>query len=287
MKDILKEIKQTLEFLGFISLLKILNFFTFNQTSKIGSFLIGFFGRYSRYERVISNNLNVLNYEKNFKRQITIKNLQQMGRVFFEFLNLDKFNWNNLEVKNNFNLKVIKNYNGSRIFISAHIGNWELTRNYLLNEGFTLHSVYRQANNSKIDKFIQIKRYKKNAFFYKKGSESAKNMIKALKNKEDLALLVDQRDSSGPLINFFRSKAYTTDGFANLALKYKTMICPVYTIRNIDNSFQFIYDKPIPYEEFKGYNPQTLTQKIYSEYYERWISNYPEQWLWAHERWRR
>ena len=28
---------------------------------------------------------------------------------------------------------------------------------------------------------------------YKKGSESAKNMIKALKKNEDLALLVDQR----------------------------------------------------------------------------------------------
>ena len=253
----------------------------------IGSFLVGFFGRYSRYKKIISNNLNVLNFDKNLKDQLIINNLQQTGRVFFEFLNLDKFNWKNLEVKNNFYLEKIMNYEGPKIFISAHIGNWEITRNHLLNQGFTLHSVYRQANNSKIDKYIQIKRYKKNAFFYKKGSESAKNMIKALKNKEDLALLVDQRDSSGPLINFFGSKAYTTDGFANLALKYKTMICPVYTIRNIDNSFQFIYDKPLPYEEFKGYNPQTLTQKIYSEYYERWISNYPEQWLWAHERWRR
>lgn len=283
----MKEIKQAFEFLIFISLLKIVSVFTFNQTSKIGSFLVGFFGRYSRYKRIISNNLNVLNFDQKLKEQLIINNLQQMGRVFFEFLNLDKFNWKNLEVKNNFNFEKIMNYEGPRIFISAHIGNWEITRNHLLNQGFTLHSVYRQANNSKIDKFIQIKRYKKNAFFYKKGSESAKNMIKALKNKEDLALLVDQRDSSGPLINFFGSKAYTTDGFANLALKYKTMICPVYTIRNIDNSFQFIYDKPIPYEEFKGYNPQTLTQKIYSEYYERWISNNPEQWLWAHERWRR
>jgi KDO2-lipid IV(A) lauroyltransferase len=271
----------------FISLLKIVSVFTFNQTSKIGSFLVGFFGRYSRYQRIISSNLNVLNFDQKLKEQLIINNLQQMGRVFFEFLNLDKFNWKNLEVKNNFNFEKIMNYEGPRIFISAHIGNWEITRNHLLNQGFTLHSVYRQANNSKIDKFIQIKRYKKNAFFYKKGSESAKNMIKALKNKEDLALLVDQRDSSGPLINFFGSKAYTTDGFANLALKYKTMICPVYTIRNIDNSFQFIYDKPLPYEEFKGYNPQTLTQKIYSEYYERWISNNPEQWLWAHERWKR
>ena len=282
----MKEIKQALEFLIFIGLLKIVSIFTFNQTSKIGSFLVGFFGRYSRYKRIISNNLNVLNFDQKLKEQLIINNLQQMGRVFFEFLNLDKFNWKNLEVKNNFNFEKIMNYEGPRIFISAHIGNWEITRNHLLNQGFTLHSVYRQANNSKIDKFIQIKRYKKNAFFYKKGSESAKNMIKALKNKEDLALLVDQRDSSGPLINFFGSKAYTTDGFANLALKYKTMICPVYTIRKIDNSFQFIYDKPIPYEEFRGYNPKTLTQKIYSEYYERWISDNPEQWLWAHERWR-
>jgi KDO2-lipid IV(A) lauroyltransferase len=286
LKDILKEIKQAFEFLIFISLLKIVSVFTFNQTSKIGSFLVGFFGRYSRYQRIISSNLNFLNFDQKLKEQLIINNLQQMGRVFFEFLNLDKFNWKNLEVKNNFNFEKIMNYEGPRIFISAHIGNWEITRNHLLNQGFTLHSVYRQANNSKIDKFIQIKRYKKNAFFYKKGSESAKNMIKALKNKEDLALLVDQRDSSGPLINFFGSKAYTTDGFANLALKYKTMICPVYTIRNVDNSFQFIYDNPMLYEEFKECNPQMLTQKIYSEYYEKWISNHPEQWLWAHERWR-
>ena len=39
-------------------------------------------------------------------------------------------------------------------------------------------------------------------------------MIKALKSNEDLALLVDQRDSSGPLINFFGKEAYSTDGFA-------------------------------------------------------------------------
>ena len=286
MKNILRKIKIFIEFFIFISLLKVLSIFTFNQTSKFGSLLVGFFGRYTRYKTIINNNLSVLNLDKNLIDEITIKNLQQTGRVFFEFLNLEKFNWNNLEVKNNYNLEKIKNYNGSRIFISAHIGNWEITRNHLLNQGFSLHSVYRQANNSKIDNFIQSKRYKENAFFYKKGAESAKNMIKALKNNGDLALLVDQRDSSGPLINFFGKESYTTDGFASLALKYKTMICPVYTIRNNDNSFQFIYDNPLPYNEFKNCNSKKLTQKIYSDYYEKWIFNNPEQWLWAHERWR-
>ena len=286
MKNILRKIKIYIEFFIFISLLKVLTIFTFNQTSKFGSLLVGFFGRYTRYKTIINNNLSVLNLDKNLIDEITIKNLQQTGRVFFEFLNLEKFDWNNLEVKNNYNLEKIKNYRGSRIFISAHIGNWEITRNHLLNQGFSLHSVYRQANNSKIDNFIQSKRYKENAFFYKKGSESAKNMIKALKNNEDLALLVDQRDSSGPFINFFGKEAYTTDGFASLALKYKTMICPVYTVRNNDNSFQFIYDNPLPYNEFKNCDSKKLTQKIYSDYYEKWIFKNPEQWLWAHERWR-
>jgi len=286
LKNILRKIKIYIEFFIFISLLKVLAIFTFNQTSKFGSMLVGFVGRYTRYKKIIKNNLGVLNLNNNLIDEITIKNLQQTGRVFFEFLNLEKFDWNNLEVKNNANLEKIKNYSGSRIFISAHIGNWEITRNHLLNQGFSLHSVYRQANNSKIDNFIQSKRYKENAFFYKKGSESAKNMIKALKNNEDLALLVDQRDSSGPFINFFGKEAYTTDGFASLALRYKTMICPVYTVRNNDNSFQFIYDNPLPYNEFKNCDSKKLTQKIYSDYYEKWIFKNPEQWLWAHERWR-
>ena len=57
-------------------------------------------------------------------------------------------------------------------------------------------------------------------------------MIKALKQNEDLALLIDQRDSSGLEIDFFGKKVLATDGFANLAIRYKTMICPVYSIRN-------------------------------------------------------
>ena len=47
MKNILKEIKQALEFLIFISLLKIVSVFTFNQTSKIGSFLVGVIGQFA------------------------------------------------------------------------------------------------------------------------------------------------------------------------------------------------------------------------------------------------
>ena len=271
------------EYIAYILASNILKLFSFNATSSIGGFLLRNLGRFSKYKNIISNNVSLLKLNTS---KITNENLDQTGRVFFEFFNLNKFNWKNIIVKNKDYLNSIQKYKGSKIFISAHIGNWEITRNYLLNEGFILHSIYRQANNRMIDRYIQKNRQRENAYFYKKGSDSAKNMIKVLKNGGDLALLIDQRDSSGPLINFFNKKAYASDGFANLALKYQTMICPVYSIRNKDGSFQLIFEKPLEFNEYQNLTPKDLVQKVYIEYFEIWINKNPEQWLWSHERWK-
>ena len=271
------------EYIAYVLTNNILKLFSFNATSSIGGFLLKHFGKYTKYKNIISNNVSLLKLDTS---KITNENLDQTGRVFFEFFNLNKFNWKNILVKNLDFLDSIKKYKGSKIFISAHIGNWEITRNYLLNEGFILHSIYRQANNKMIDSYIQKNRQRKNAHFYKKGSDSARNMIKVLRNKGDLALLVDQRDSSGPLINFFNKKVYASEGFANLALKYQTLICPVYSIRNKDGSFQLIFEKPLKFNEYQNLTPKDLVQKVYLEYFESWINKNPEQWLWSHERWK-
>ncbi len=271
------------EYIAYVLTRNILKLFSFNITSSIGGFLLRNLGKYSKYKNIISSNVSLLKLNTS---RITNENLDQTGRVFFEFFNLNKFNWKNIIVKNKDYLNLIQSFKGSKIFISAHIGNWEITRNYLLNEGFTLHSIYRQANNQLIDRYIQKNRQRKNAFFYKKGSDSAKNMIKVLKNGGDLALLVDQRDSSGPLINFFDKKVYASEGFANLALKYQTMICPLYSIRNKDGSFKLIFEKPLEFNEYQNLTPKDLVQKVYLEYFESWISKNPEQWLWSHERWK-
>ena len=286
MKNIFKKLFKSIEFIIFVILNKTLKLLSFNTTSNLGSFLISTFGSFTKYSNMIAKNLENLESEKSLILKISKENLKQTGRVFFEFFNLNKFNWESISIENEKYLQEIKEYKSSRIFISAHIGNWEITRNYLLNLGFKLHSVYRHANNQKIDQYIQKNRNRTNAYFYKKGSESAKNMIKALKNNEDLALLVDQRDSSGPIINFFGKKAYATDGFAHLAMKYQTMICPVYSIRQKDGGFKFIYEKPLYYNEYKELSVKSLVEKIHSDYFEKWIRRNPTQWLWVHQRWR-
>ena len=286
MKNLFKKFIHNIEFIIFIALNRFLKILSFNTTSNIGGSLISIFGPYTKYSNIIVKNLENLETDKSKISSISKENLNQTGRVFFEFFNLSKFNWKNIEIENEKHLKEIKDYKGSRIFVSAHIGNWEITRNYLLNIGFRLHSVYRHANNQKIDRYIQKNRNRENAYFYKKGSESAKHMIKALRNNEDLALLVDQRDSSGQIINFFGKKAYATDGFASLALKYQTMICPVYSIRKKNGNFKFIYEKPLYFNDYKNLSINSLVQKVHIDYFEKWIRENPTQWLWVHQRWR-
>ena len=286
MKNLFKKLFQILEFVIFVFLNKILNILSFKAASNLGALLVSTLGPLTQYSKIISKNLNNFSDDVSLISSITRENLSQTGRVFFEFFNLNKFNWETISLENEKYLQQIKDHKGSRIFISAHIGNWEITRNYLLNIGFKLHSVYRHANNHKIDHYIQEKRKRENAYFYKKGSESAKNMIKALKNNEDLALLVDQRDSSGPMIKFFGKQAYATDGFAHLALKYQTLLCPVYSVRQKNGNFKFIYEKPIAFNEFKDLSVKSLVEKIHSDYFEKWIKENPSQWLWVHQRWK-
>jgi len=286
LKNLFKKPFQILEFIIFVFLNKALKILSFKAASNLGALLVSTIGPLTKYSKIVSKNLQNLGDDTPQLSSISRENLSQTGRVFFEFFNLNKFNWNSISLVNEKYLEQIKNHKGSRIFISAHIGNWEITRNYLLNLGFKLHSVYRHANNYKIDRYIQKKRKRENAYFYKKGSESAKNMIKALRNNEDLALLVDQRDSSGPLINFFGKQAYATDGFAHLALKYQTMICPVYSLRQKNGNFKFIYDKPLDFHEFKELSAKSLVEKIHSDYFEKWIRENPTQWLWVHQRWK-
>jgi KDO2-lipid IV(A) lauroyltransferase len=286
LKNTYKKFRQIFELLIFVSLNKFLKFLSFNGSSTLGGFVVSTFGPLTKYSKIIKKNLKNLGTDNSLIPSLSKENLSQTGRVFFEFFNLNKFNWDSISVENEKYLQEIKGHKGSRIFISAHIGNWEITRNYLLNLGFKLHSVYRHANNHKINKYIQEKRKRENAYFYKKGSESAKNMIRALKNNEDLALLVDQRDSSGLMIKFFGKQAYATDGFAHLALKYQTLLCPVYSLRQKNGNFKFIYEKPIPFNEFKDLSVKSLVEKIHSDYFEKWIKENPAQWLWVHQRWK-
>ena len=281
----IKLIFNFLTYLLFKLLRVVLNIIGFNNASILGGYLFKKIGPLTKYHQIIKSNIMIKYENQKEINALALKNLQQTGKTFFEFINLNKFNKSNLSIINEKYLREIINEKKAYFFVSAHYGNWEITRNFLLSYGFKLHTVYRHANNKLIDKEIQKIREMPGAYFYKKGKESARHMIKALKNNEYLAILIDQKDSSGSKINFFNKIAITNTGFAALALKYKTGICPIRSKRIKNGNFEIIIDRPILYKEFKNKTEVELTQQIYSEHIEKWIIEDPSQWLWAHKRW--
>ena len=100
MKNIFKIIRNYCEFFLFLAINFILKIFSFSLTSNIGGFIVRNLGVYTKYFSIIKTNLKILNLPEEEIIKLAKKNLDQTGRVFFEFFNLKKFNWVNIKVKN-------------------------------------------------------------------------------------------------------------------------------------------------------------------------------------------
>ena len=95
--------------------------------------------------------------------------------------------------------------------------------------------------------------------------------------------MIDQRVSEGVKTNFFKKPALTTTLPAQLALKYKLSIIPVFIQRKSNNKFVIEFQNEIKAEEFQ--DKQRLTEKL-NEVLENMIVKNPMQWIWTHNRWK-
>ena len=58
MKNIFKVFRNYVEFVIFIILKSILGLFSFNFASNVGGILVGFFGKFTKYEKIIKKELH-------------------------------------------------------------------------------------------------------------------------------------------------------------------------------------------------------------------------------------
>ena len=76
MKNIFKVFRNYIEFVFFIILKNILGLFSFNFASNVGGILVGFFGKFTKYEQIIKNNLKVLKLNDEKSSKLTKENLK-------------------------------------------------------------------------------------------------------------------------------------------------------------------------------------------------------------------
>jgi KDO2-lipid IV(A) lauroyltransferase len=184
-------------------------------------------------------------------------------------------------------MKKIHDKSGGCIFVTPHIGNWELLPYVSSFAGVPLVIVVRPLDNNYLEKLIYASRAasgqviipKKNSLFV---------LRKTLQQGKSIGMLPDQSTMKGLSVNFFGRTATTTPVPAILAITYKRPIVVTACCRKPGTyHYEVFVCDPILPEEYKSKKDEIfrLTEAINRDM-ESIIRKYPEQYLWIHNRWK-
>jgi len=176
------------------------------------------------------------------------------------------------------------------IFISGHIGNWEvgplLFACYfnrvlvLLARAMKPDFLNRQVNNMR-------SRYGNTVL---DKMDSLSEMQRLLGGGQSLGLVIDQgtKISEGEEVVFLGHRVTATPVVALMARRYKCPVIPAFTVREADGELTIVYDPPLKFKRSKDIRADLRENtQIMMSVIEKAVRRYPEQWFWFNKRWKR
>ena len=217
-------------------------------------------------------------------------NLAKNGAEWIKFPGLNEKNISNLvkEFRGEEYLKESTARGKGTIIMAFHFGNWELLNLYLTIKGYGGMVIARRLYFHKYDKMIaRIRKRPGINLIYR--DESPKKILKHLKNGGILGVLADQDVDSveGIHVDFFNKPAYTPVAPVKLGLTTGASLLPCFVVRDTDNKFKVIVEKPIILDRSgdKDEDVKKYTQE-WTKVLENYVRKYPDQWVWIHRRWK-
>jgi KDO2-lipid IV(A) lauroyltransferase len=172
------------------------------------------------------------------------------------------------------------------LLFAGHIANWEISPLAGVKRGLTVHLVYRRANNPLFDSIVQKGRAVLGGDLYPKGSDGAKQVLRAMIRGDHMAMLVDQRMNDGIAVPFLGRDAMTASAIAELAIRFDCPVVPARVERLKGARFRVTFEPPLvkPATGERKADVKALMTMI-NDRLSDWIRARPEQWLWVHNRW--
>jgi Kdo2-lipid IVA lauroyltransferase/acyltransferase len=172
------------------------------------------------------------------------------------------------------------------LIFSAHLANWELPAIVARKFKLDLTILFRLPKNSLVAEDLMERRAELMGNLVPSRLGTTFEIAGVLSKGGHVGMLVDQRRHGSPLMPFFGRPAATSTLFARLAREYDCPVHGVRTIRLPGDNFRIELTPPIdlPRDEEGLIDVMAATAKI-NEIIEGWIREYPEQWLWLHNRW--
>ncbi len=173
------------------------------------------------------------------------------------------------------------------IFISAHVGNWELLGGWLTANGYPTDFLVGQQHNPYVDRLFDDFRAAFGVGRFQVGV-AARHVLKSLRDNRVVAMVSDQHSASGGVVvDFFGRPASTPVGPAAFSIKTGSPVVLGVLIRRGYKRHRAIISRLI-YPPDSGDNEKDtvwMTQQ-YTSLLEEIVRQYPDQWMWTHRRWK-
>ena len=277
---------ETIVIIFFFLIFKILGL---KNSSIISGKIFKVIGHFFRPKKTVENNLRIAfpNLSDNEIKKYILEMWEYYGKIFAEYIFLSELRNNkkaNIKISGIHILEKLKINNDSVVFISGHFDNFELMAMYLEKSGIKLSAIYRPLNNFFMNTIMEKLRTKyicKKQI--KKGRTGIRESLRLFKEGYSIALMIDQRVSEGPKINFFNKEAYTTTVPAQFVKKFNCKVVPINIVRTNNINFEIKVFEPFEFKKNDSINEITLAL---NKWLENTIIENPSKWIWSHNRWK-
>jgi KDO2-lipid IV(A) lauroyltransferase len=173
------------------------------------------------------------------------------------------------------------------LIFSAHLANWELPAIIARRFHLEVTILFRLPKNSIVAEDLMNRRNELMGNLVPSRLGTAFEIAGVLDRGGHVGMLVDQRREGSPRLPFFGRPALTSTLFARLARQYD---CPVHGVRAIRKPGGRFHVELTPAidlpRDSEGLIDVLAASARINGIVEGWIREYPEQWLWVHDRWR-
>jgi len=175
------------------------------------------------------------------------------------------------------------------ILFTGHVGAWELSSFALSLFDHPLSFLVRRIDNPKIEALVDRARIRRGNRTVDKRS-AAREILRILQAGGTLGILVDLNtlDREGIFVDFFGRPASTTFTLAKLALRTGALVLPVFVPWDEQRQrFVLKIEAPLAFTSTgdEQDDVRRFTQ-LFTSVVERYVRQYPSQWLWIHRRWK-
>jgi KDO2-lipid IV(A) lauroyltransferase len=175
------------------------------------------------------------------------------------------------------------------LFLTGHIGGWELSAFAHSLYGHPLHFVMRPLDNPYLDALVR--RYRTmhgNTPILK--DNPARELLRAMKAGATVGILMDTNMTppEGVFVDFFGIPACTASGLARIALRTDAAVVPGFTVWDpVLRKYRLRFEPSVPLIR-TGNNEGDIVANTarFTKVIEDVVRRYPDQWLWVHRRWK-